>query len=118
MTIGTLIETFAGRRVIDFGPPADEDDDDLLAEHRPPGGHDLGPVAWRVRVEPWRGKEESFEERFGRFLATVDPATVEALIIGAWGDDLYRGSEDGAEVPLRLLTGAADRFTALEALFF
>jgi hypothetical protein len=116
MSIESHIETFAGRRVVDFGPPPEGHDESPGED--PPGGHDPAKLAWRVRVEPWADGEEPFEERFGRFLATVDPGTVEALIIGAWGDELFQGSEDNADGPLRLLTGAADRLTALEALFF
>jgi hypothetical protein len=102
--------------VVDFGPP--EDDGESPGGGLSPDGRDPGEVAWRVRVEPWADGEEPIEERFGRFLATVDPGTVEALIIGAWGDELYQGSGNDADRPLRLLTGAADRLTALEALFF
>lgn len=71
-------------------------------------------VAWRLRLDDFIEEFEPFEELFTRFTEAVDTASVTALIIGNWGAT----HEVPAERPLRLLTGAAERFPALRALFF
>src|SRR4051812_31824929 len=68
-------------------------------------------VAWRLSVDAEDG--ESFEECGKRFLETVDPAGVRALVIGQWGD---AGEEDGAPV-IERVTAARDRLTGLVAVF-
>ncbi|MCX4767186.1 STM4015 family protein [Streptomyces sp. NBC_01275] len=75
---------------------------------------DAGSVAWKlVRHD---GEPEDFDECWDRFLDTVDPARVRALVFGAgaYGSDLDAGDPD--ETADRLAQ-AADRLTGLEALY-
>ncbi|GGL25157.1 STM4015 family protein [Planomonospora parontospora] len=69
-------------------------------------------VAWRIAVETY-DPEETFEERFARFLAKVDTTQVKAMIIGGWAD----AYDDDSSAVVRLLTGNAARFPALRSLF-
>ncbi|MCZ2525324.1 MULTISPECIES: STM4015 family protein [Streptomyces] len=71
-------------------------------------------VAWRVGVDPYDDEGgEDFEERWRRFLGTVDPAGVRAVVIGQWGEPY---DNDSGEV-VSLLVGARDRLTGLRAVF-
>lgn len=69
-------------------------------------------VAWYLAVEPWEA-DEPYEELWQRFMKTVDPSRVRALIIGTWGDD---GSEDSS-VAVRLLVEAKEQLSGLVAVF-
>jgi Leucine Rich repeat len=71
-----------------------------------------GEFAWAVRTEAYDGEE--FGLVFGRFLASVDPATVTRLVIGCWGE-LY---DVDASVPRDLLVEAAPNIPGLKALYF
>jgi len=97
------VDSFAGLPVFDFTP-------ETGAEGLP------GPaqVAWRVRLDDFIEEFEPFQELFSRFTESVDTASVAALIIGNWGAT----HEVPADRPLGLLTGEAERFPALKALFF
>jgi hypothetical protein len=99
------LETFAGRPVVDF------DDQQQPAD---PGG-----VAWRLTAEIYGAPEGRFEDVFERFLAAVDPARVEALVIGAWTEALHAGAgvDNSAARPVRALCAAAGRFSRLRSLF-
>ena len=44
-----------------------------------------GEVVWQISEDVY-DSEETFEERFGRFLETVSTAEVKAIIIGGWGE--------------------------------
>ncbi|MGX1886698.1 STM4015 family protein [Streptomyces sp. NPDC055287] len=70
-------------------------------------------AAWRVSVDPYEDDDEPWEDRFGAFLKSVDPARVRALIIGQWGESYDADSS----YPVSLVVAAADRLTSLEALF-
>ncbi|KOG78379.1 MULTISPECIES: STM4015 family protein [Streptomyces] len=70
-------------------------------------------AAWRISVDPYGDDDLTWEEAFARFLETVDPAGVRALIIGQWGE----AYEEKSSVPIGLVIAAADRLTALEAVF-
>ncbi|MBD3010313.1 STM4015 family protein [Streptomyces sp. 5-10] len=71
-------------------------------------------VAWRISYNPYIDEEEGgFDGRFQRFLTTVAPARVRALIIGMWGET-YDGDADDA---IEQLVMAKDRLTSLEAVF-
>ncbi|MFI6035099.1 STM4015 family protein [Streptomyces sp. NPDC051315] len=72
-------------------------------------------VAWRLSMDEGRGGE-SFEEGWQRFLDTVDPARVRALVLGVGA---YGTEHDHAHPAktVELLAGAADRLTGLEALY-
>ncbi|WP_371271218.1 STM4015 family protein [Streptomyces sp. yr375] len=72
-------------------------------------------VAWKlVRRE---GEPEDYDDCWDRFLDTVDPARVRALVLGAgaYGSelDLCEGPQETAA----RLAGAADRLTGLRALY-
>ncbi|MFJ2022359.1 STM4015 family protein [Streptomyces sp. NPDC087897] len=70
-------------------------------------------AAWRVSVNPYGDDDRPWEEAFAEFLETVDPAGVRALIIGQWGE----AYDENSSVPVNLVIAAADRLTALEAVF-
>ncbi|WP_063729112.1 STM4015 family protein [Streptomyces sp. RTd22] len=93
-----------GLPVEDF-PLPDEDDPQLP---------EAGTVAWRISYDPYSEESgEIFEERFERFLTTVDSCRVRALIIGQWGETY----DKDAGVIVDLLVAAKDRLTSLEAVF-
>ncbi|MFI0448590.1 STM4015 family protein [Actinomadura sp. 6N118] len=69
-----------------------------------------GEVAWMVRTS---FDENPFDDVFAAFLERVDTTEVTALIIGYWGASYDAEAAD----PVALLTGAADRFPKLRALF-
>ncbi|MGW3243524.1 STM4015 family protein [Streptomyces sp. NPDC001070] len=73
-----------------------------------------GAVAWRLSVNPWQDDaKETFAEIWDRFLETVDPAGVRALVVGQWGEPY---DNDSGAVVSRLVD-ARERLTALEAVF-
>lgn len=67
------------------------------------------PYAWRVRVGH---DDETWPERFARFLDTVDGSLVRALIVGDW----YAEYGDSREA-VAAIAAAADRLPNLTALF-
>ncbi|KAB2346465.1 STM4015 family protein [Actinomadura rudentiformis] len=69
-----------------------------------------GEVAWAIRTS---FDEDPFDGVFAAFLERVDTTEVTALIIGYWGASYDEECAD----PVALLTGAADRFPKLRALF-
>ncbi|MDX3098573.1 STM4015 family protein [Streptomyces sp. ME01-24h] len=83
----------------------------------PDARHELpaaGAVAWRLSSNPWDDDaKESFAQVWDRFLDTVEPAGVRALVVGQWGEPY---DNDSAAV-VRPLVDARDRLTALEAVF-
>lgn len=75
---------------------------------------EAGAVAWRLSVNPYESDmEEEFEERWDRFLDSVDPAGVRALIVGQWGEAY---DKDSGFIVQRLVD-ARDRMTSLRAVF-
>lgn len=71
-------------------------------------------VAWRLSIDPYDdGSEEEFEELWDRFLETVDPAGVRALVIGRWGE----AYDNDSEFIVRRLVAARERLTGLRAVF-
>ncbi|MBB4921243.1 STM4015 family protein [Kitasatospora kifunensis] len=109
MSIEEHLREFAGLPVFEF--PS-------LKDQRPLP--DTGEVAWRLQFdEEWGPRYEkvtieSFEEKWQRFLAVVEPSRVRALVIGNWSSYCSEPAEQVAE----LLVGAADRLTGLRAVFF
>ena len=97
------VESFAGLPVFDFTPETEANGLPGAAE-----------VAWRVRLDDFIEEFAPFQELFSRFLEAVDTTSVTALIVGNWGAP----HEVPAPRALELLTGAAERFPALKALFF
>lgn len=69
-------------------------------------------VAWRISTNVY-DSDVSWTDVFARFLETVDPAGVRAIVVGAW-EEAY--DTDPAAV-IEALVGARDRFPALRALF-
>lgn len=93
----------SGLRVFDFPDPK--------AQVELP---EAGSVIWRLSVNPYGGpSEENFGERWNRFLDSVDPAGVRAIVVGAWVEPYEWDS--GSIV--RLLVDARDRLTSLRAVF-
>jgi hypothetical protein len=73
-----------------------------------------GAVAWRLSVNPWQDEaKETFPEIWDRFLETVDPAGVRALVVGQWGEPY----DNDSGVVVSRLVDARERLTALEAVF-
>jgi len=70
---------------------------------------DPGQVAWRLSVGS--GDTKDFDKRLRRFLESVDPATVTALVVGRW-TDMY-----DSVPPIDALVAAAPRLVNLRALF-
>ncbi|MFJ1546210.1 STM4015 family protein [Streptomyces sp. NPDC088246] len=71
-------------------------------------------AAWRITVDPYDDEcEMTWEEAFQAFMTAVDPTGVRALIIGQWGESY----EETSSYPIDLVIAAADRLTALEAVF-
>lgn len=69
-------------------------------------------VAWRITVscdEP----EETWTEAFERFLETVDPGRVRALVIGCWPE----AYDSGPDEIFAAIVAAKARFTSLRAVF-
>ncbi|MEU3252580.1 STM4015 family protein [Streptomyces sp. NPDC006997] len=92
-----------GLAVVDFPPPGGERD---LPE--------AGAVAWRLSVNPYdRDSKEDFGELWDRFLDSVDPAGVRALVVGQWGE-VY---DNDSGVVVRRIVAARDRLTGLRAVF-
>ncbi|MBG0817623.1 STM4015 family protein [Planomonospora sp. ID82291] len=78
-------------------------------------GGELPPadrVAWRVSAAVY-DSEESFEERFARFLTAVDTTRVKAVIVGGWAE----AYDDDSSAVVGLLTENAARFPELRSLF-
>ncbi|MCE7002587.1 STM4015 family protein [Kibdelosporangium philippinense] len=71
------------------------------------------PVAWRLAIEPWDG-EESFPELWDRFMSTVDPSTVKALVIGQWGEP---GEGVRVTIVIERILAAQEKFSALTGIF-
>ncbi|QJT05981.1 leucine-rich repeat domain-containing protein [Streptomyces asoensis] len=72
-------------------------------------------VAWKIfRHE---NEPEDFDECWNRFLDTVDPSRVRALVLGAGAYGSEHDAGDGPEEVAERLAGAADRLTGLRALY-
>ncbi|MFF4761535.1 STM4015 family protein [Streptomyces sp. NPDC001292] len=75
---------------------------------------EAGAAAWRLAVEPYGDSpQEDFGDLWDRFLDSVDPAGVRALIVGQWGEP-YDNDSSGI---VQRLVDARDRLTALRAVF-
>jgi hypothetical protein len=75
---------------------------------------DAGSVAWRLAVDPYRDSSaEEFGDLWNRFLGSVDPAGVRAIVVGQWGEP-YDNDSSGI---VQRLVDARDRLTALQAVF-
>ncbi|MFB7511835.1 MULTISPECIES: STM4015 family protein [unclassified Streptomyces] len=103
MTIGHHLEEFHGLPVFDL-PEAE-----ARVELPEPGA-----VAWRISAATYaEGDDELWEPMFERFLKTVDPSRVRALVVGGWSEAYENSSAD----IVAALGAARDRLTALEAVF-
>ncbi|AUG76274.1 hypothetical protein CFP65_1375 [Kitasatospora sp. MMS16-BH015] len=109
MSVEEHLKEFHGLPVVGFPSPK---------EDRPLP--DAAEAAWRIAVdEEWgpgyqRLLLESFEQKWQRFLATVDTGRVRALVVGEWSE--YFAVP--AEKIVRLLVDSAERLPALRAVFF
>ncbi|MFE0457956.1 STM4015 family protein [Kitasatospora sp. NPDC058965] len=109
MSVEEHLQEFHGLPVVAFPSPKDR---------RPLP--DAAGAAWRLAVDVvWdhrynRSLLESFEEKWERFLQTVDAPRVQALVIGAWSEYFEVPATRIAE----LLVDAADRLPDLRAVFF
>jgi hypothetical protein len=75
---------------------------------------EAGAVAWRLAVDPYGGSShEQFGDLWDRFLDSVDPAGVRAIVVGQWGEP-YDNDSSGI---VQRLVDARDRLTALQAVF-
>ncbi|MFF4398495.1 STM4015 family protein [Streptomyces sp. NPDC001480] len=75
---------------------------------------EAGAVAWRLVLDYYGDSGEvEFEKLWDRFLGSVEPAGVRALVIGQWGE----GYGDDSEDVVRCLVDARERFPALRAVF-
>ncbi|MFD1812503.1 STM4015 family protein [Rhodococcus gannanensis] len=70
------------------------------------------PVAWRVSAESYDAPAE-WPEVFAKFRAAVDPATVQAIVVGTWSDPYEKSSAHVVEA----LVAAADEFPNLRSIF-
>ncbi|MET8825069.1 STM4015 family protein [Streptomyces sp. NPDC004610] len=75
---------------------------------------EAGAVAWRLAVDPYGdSSDEEFGDRWERFLDTVDPAGVRAIVVGPWGEVYDHDSSD----VVRRLVDAHEELTGLRAVF-
>ncbi|MFE4419151.1 STM4015 family protein [Streptomyces sp. NPDC056817] len=74
---------------------------------------EAGAAAWRLAVEPYGDSPQDFGDLWDRFLDSVDPAGVRAIIVGQWGEP-YGNDSSGI---VRRLVDARDRLTSLRAVF-
>ncbi|MEH1013236.1 STM4015 family protein [Micromonospora sp. CPCC 206060] len=98
MTINQHVTEFAGLPVVAFDPA------DPLAAYQT-------GIAWRLEAPEYDTSAEDFAAQIMQFVETVDPASVQALVIGAWG------SAYDTPPPVTLLADLASRLTGLRALF-
>ncbi|MFV2020785.1 STM4015 family protein [Micromonospora sp. LOL_023] len=97
MTINEHIAHFAGLPVVAFDPQTAPE-------------HAGAPVAWRLHVDDDQ-PDDAFAQLVTTWLDTVDPASVQALVVGDWGNAWDRA------FPAQVLVDAAPRLTNLRAVF-
>ncbi|MEV7503291.1 STM4015 family protein [Streptomyces sp. NPDC093018] len=74
---------------------------------------EAGAVAWRVSVDPYGDSDIAFEDLWDRFLETVDPAGIRAIIVGPWGE----AYDNDSELIVNSLVKDRERLTGLRAVF-
>lgn len=109
MTINDLQNEFHGLPVVEF--PIDTADTADTADAAPAVPAE-GPVAWRISV-PSYDAEIEWPQAFEKFLSTVEPASVQAIVVGGWSDPYEESSAD----VVAALVAAAGELPALRALF-
>lgn len=97
MTINEHITQFAGLPVVAFDPQTASE-------------HAGAPVAWRLHVEDDHAGDV-FAKLVASWLDTVDPASVQALVVGDWGEAWE------TDFPVQVLVDAAPRLPNLRAVF-
>lgn len=97
MTIGEYTEIYRGKRVVNFS-----------MGDKPAGGD----VVYRLTQD--YDSAESQRDLLENFLSQIDPATLEALIIGAWSE----AHEEGPSGYIDTLIEQRAKLPALKALFF
>ncbi|WP_432135369.1 MULTISPECIES: STM4015 family protein [unclassified Streptomyces] len=103
MTLGDHLQSLHGLPAYTFPAPKATKADRLP---------EPASVAWRVTSDVYDA-DEPWEQAFARFLGTVDPTGVRALIVGAWQEAYDTDSSSVIEA----LLAARDRLPALRALF-
>ncbi|WP_405997397.1 STM4015 family protein [Streptomyces sp. NBC_00829] len=101
MTISEHLQELHGLPVFDF--PDAESKVELPS---------VPSVAWRIAVDAYDSEEE-WEDAFARFLGTVNPGEVRALIIGSWSE----AYDSGPEPIVSALLDAREQLSQLRALF-
>jgi hypothetical protein len=71
-------------------------------------------VAWRLSVSYTDDSAHRFEQVWDRFLSKVDTTQVRAVVVGAWGQEMY---DDTLSPAVQHVIDAKDRLPALRALF-
>ncbi|MER5636082.1 STM4015 family protein [Kitasatospora sp. NPDC002227] len=110
MSVEEHLQEFHGLPVADFPSPREE---------RPLSG--AAEVAWRLAVDEDPAHRfkwptvllETFEQKWRRFLTTVDASQVRAVVVGPWSGEFRR---DAGEV-VRLLADSAAELPGLRAVF-
>lgn len=109
MSIGEHLRGLGGLPAYQFPDPAKDAAAQAVALSRLPA---TDGVAWRISVNPYDA-EETWPEAFGRFLDTVDPAQVRAIIVGSWADAYDNRPDDVIDA----IIAAREQLPALRALF-
>ncbi|GII00242.1 STM4015 family protein [Planobispora takensis] len=73
-----------------------------------------GGVTWNLAGDPSeRGQDPTIQREFDTFMATRDPGRVREIVVGWWGAG-YAGCS--SELPVGLLSGAADRLRNVRSI--
>ncbi|MEU3477988.1 STM4015 family protein [Streptomyces sp. NPDC033754] len=111
MTIGKYQHEFHGLPVFDFPAVLADPDASTAPSAELP---DAEAVAWRISAPTYSDPgDEHWEPLFERFLKTVDPERVRAVVVGGW-DEPY---ETSSAFVVEALIAARDRLTGLRAVF-
>ncbi|APE35188.1 cytoplasmic protein [Nocardia mangyaensis] len=109
MTIGDHLREWGGLPAYTFPDPEKDAENQAAAVRSLPAADS---VAWRIAVDSYEAPE-SWEDAFARFLDTVDPGAVRAIIVGSW-TDAYENRPDGA---IEAIVAAREQLPALRAVF-
>ncbi|RAY10884.1 leucine-rich repeat domain-containing protein [Actinomadura craniellae] len=117
MSVHTSLARYRTLPVYEFAAPIPEALSPQLKALRaaappPPPPPPAAEAAWRIWLNDYEQTEADYVEHFGRFLEQVDTTRVRELIIGGWADMI----QTSADLPIRLLVEAADRFPELRLI--
>ncbi|MGS2811181.1 STM4015 family protein [Nocardia sp. MW-W600-9] len=109
MSIGEHLRGWGGLPTYSFpGPEKDAEAREAAVRLLPAADG----VAWRIGVDAYDAAE-TWPEAFARFLDTVDPARVRAIVVGSWADAYDNRPDDVIDA----IIAARERLPALRALF-